>query len=108
MMRCRWCGHRVQRTRGEWLTVDGLLCSPTLRGPICVFWFYRTYGIDPLRLSFHDSSCTCQATIMHNPIELAGPAPFAANPGAGPATPSSSPAWSGPSGSGDPRPEEYR
>ena len=60
MMRCRWCGHRVQRTRGEWLTVDGLLCSPTLRGPICVFWFYRTYGIDPLRLSFHDSSCTCQ------------------------------------------------
>jgi len=68
----------VQRTRGEWFTVDGQLCSPSLRGPICVFWFYRTYGIDPLQLKFHDSSCTCQATIMHSPIELAGPASFAA------------------------------
>jgi hypothetical protein len=77
-MRCRWCGHPVQRKRGEWFTADGQLCSPTLRGPICVFWFYRTYGIDPLQLKFHDSSCTCQATIMHSPVELAGPAPFAA------------------------------
>ena len=49
-MRCRWCGQPVRLVRDLWLTEDGQLCTPQLRGAVCALHYYRE-----------------QRTIMHLP-----------------------------------------
>lgn len=67
-MRCRWCGQPVRLVRDLWLTEDGQLCTPQLRGAVCAMHYYRDqFGIDPLTLLNHDMECACRRTIMHLP-----------------------------------------
>lgn len=78
---CTWCGQVVtyDPEADVWRAASGRTsCTGAERGATCAFDFYRSAGIDPLTLSFHDVSCSCQFSFPHHSYDApayVGPVP---------------------------------